>query len=319
LPSAPKITRILKDSKGVERDYHHYQIPFLLAREEIINKIRNTKYRYMTGSSTIPTEVDTYDPYIIREALNNCIAHQDYRLGRRIIVVENENFLVFSNAGSFIPETIENVLQENSPSDEYRNEFLATAMVKLGLIDTMGSGIRKMFLTQQKRLFPLPDYKISKDRVIVVLTGEILDMNYARKLEQHPNLSLSEVILLDKLQKKHKLTGEELEILKNKKLIDENTSDITFPDTTSQKQKLGYIEPQKSKDERYKQIILEYIDKFGSISKEDINKLLMDELPVTLSERQKQSKINNIIYSMSRKDKSITNYGTIRYPRWEKN
>jgi ATP-dependent DNA helicase RecG len=131
LPSAPQITRILKDSKGVERDYHHYFIPFLLTREEVINKIRNIKYRYMTGSSSIPTEVDTYDPYSIREALNNCIAHQDYTLGRRIIIVENENSLIFSNAGAFIPETIENVLNKNAPSDEYRNEFLTKAMVKL--------------------------------------------------------------------------------------------------------------------------------------------------------------------------------------------
>ena len=30
----------------------------------------------MRSDTLFPDEVDSYDPYIIREALNNCIAHQ---------------------------------------------------------------------------------------------------------------------------------------------------------------------------------------------------------------------------------------------------
>jgi ATP-dependent DNA helicase RecG len=33
-------------------------------------------------------------------------------------------------------------------------------MVALKLIDTVGSGIRRMFIEQRKRFFPLPDYVI---------------------------------------------------------------------------------------------------------------------------------------------------------------
>ena len=69
------------------------------------------KYRYLPGGSLFPDEVDSYDPYIIREALNNCIAHQDYALGGKINVIENEDsLLIFVNMGSFIPQTIENVI-----------------------------------------------------------------------------------------------------------------------------------------------------------------------------------------------------------------
>ena len=38
----------------------------------------------------------------------------------------------------------------------YRNPFLARAMVGLQMVDTIGSGIRKMFNFQRQRLFPLP-------------------------------------------------------------------------------------------------------------------------------------------------------------------
>lgn len=48
-----------------------------------------------------PEEIDTYEPYVIREAINNAIAHQDYRLGGQINVVEYNEKLVFSNKGSF--------------------------------------------------------------------------------------------------------------------------------------------------------------------------------------------------------------------------
>ena len=48
------------------------------------------------------------------------------------------------------------------------------------------------------------------------------------------------------------------------------------------------------------------------------DKLIFDQLPNVLSEDQKQNKIRNIIQSMSKKDKTITNRGTSRYPKWEK-
>ena len=77
-PAVAKISWILKDRDNIEKDYAHFCCPFLLSIEKVHKKIRNLKYRYLPGGSLFPDEVDSYDPYIIREALNNCIAHQDY-------------------------------------------------------------------------------------------------------------------------------------------------------------------------------------------------------------------------------------------------
>ena len=82
----------------------------------------------------------------------------------------------------------------------YRNPFLATAMVNLNMIDTVGSGILKMFLAQKKRCFPLPDYDFSNHKVRMKLYGKILDINYTRRL-LNEDLPLSEVFELDRKQK----------------------------------------------------------------------------------------------------------------------
>ena len=61
----------------------------LMAVDKVYSRIRNVKYRYIAGQQTLfPDEVDQYEPELIKEIINNCIAHQDYRL-RGKINVEN--------------------------------------------------------------------------------------------------------------------------------------------------------------------------------------------------------------------------------------
>lgn len=72
------------------------------------------------------------------------------------------------------------------------------------------------------------------------------------------------------------------------------------------------------KDDHYKKMILEYLEKYKEASKADIDKLILDILPDILDEKQKKNKIRNIVYAMSKRDKTIKNKGTGRYPRWKK-
>lgn len=213
-PAVAKISWILKDRDNIEKDYAHFSCPFLLNIEEVYKKIRNLKYRYLREDSLFPDEVDSYDPYIIREALNNCIAHQDYTLGGKINVTENEeSLLIFSNMGSFIPQSVEDVITSDAPEAQYRNRFLSNAMVNLNMIDTIGSGIKRMFIIQKNKFFPLPEYTLTNEQVKVVITGKVLDIKYARKLAQMPELNLNDIILLDKVQKHKSLNYEEIKLI----------------------------------------------------------------------------------------------------------
>ena len=71
----------------------------------------------MVNDNTLfPNEVDQYDNYILRELINNCIVHQDYKLRGNINVMEYKDKLIITNEGNFIPETSENVLKDGFSS-----------------------------------------------------------------------------------------------------------------------------------------------------------------------------------------------------------
>ena len=313
-----KIRWVLKDVKGNDKDYHIESCPLLLAVDDIYSKIRNLKYRYMKEGTLFPDEVDQYEPFIIREAVNNCIAHQDYTKGGRINVVEMDDQLVFTNLGSFIPGSVEKVVREDAPEEYYRNKFLATAMFNLKMVDTAGGGIRKMFNYQRARFFPLPEYDLSKDRVKVTIIGKVLDLDFARVLAKKRNLELDDIIALDKVQKKKALTDSETKRLKSKGLIEGRKPNYHISLDVAEKTNMQaeYIKTRGLKDDYFKTLILEYLDKCKQASKEDIDKLLLDILPGVLDTNQRKNKIRNLIYAMSKKDKTIINQGTNRYPQW---
>lgn len=73
----PKIRLSIKDKNGDNMDFCICTIPFILSVDMVANKIHNETYQYLREGSLIPETVTQFDPFIIREALCNCIAHQD--------------------------------------------------------------------------------------------------------------------------------------------------------------------------------------------------------------------------------------------------
>jgi ATP-dependent DNA helicase RecG len=55
----------------------------------------------------------------------------------------------------------------------------------------------------------------------------------------------------------------------------------------------------------YKDLILALIREHGPISKEKINELLLDKLPEILTEKQKKTKIHNLLSELSRREGKI--------------
>ncbi len=305
-PAQAKITWILRDRDGIEKDYEHFGCPLFLNAEKAFQKIRNLKYRYIREQTLFPEEVDSYDPYVIREALHNCIAHQDYRLGGVIRLVESENStLTFSNMGDFIPGTIERVIQNDSPESVYRNSFLAQAMVSLGMIDTIGSGIRRMFVSQKNRFFPLPEYSFDSNQVKVSIQGKILDMNYARKLAQMPELTLGEIFLLDKVQKGDALHADQVEQLRTKGLVEGRRPNIHISASIAKMsdQKDEYMKLRGIDNDYCRTMILDYIERLGEAKRSDIEGLLIPKLPDVLSKTQKSNKIKNILQELRVEEK----------------
>lgn len=305
-PVVAKISWILKDKNNIELDYEHFGPPFILNTTGLFNKIRNLTYRYLDDSSLFPTEIKTYEPYVIREALHNCIAHQDYNLQGKITIVEKPDELIFTNLGSFLPGNIKTVIEQNAPQEYYRNTFLADAMVNLNMIDTIGSGIKRMFQEQRNRFFPMPDYNLcDPNKVEVRILGRIWDENYTKLLMSKTDLDLSTVVLLDRVQKSYPLEDDEINLLRKYGLIEGRKPNFYIAAGLAKitNKKTGYIKNKAFDNEYYRDMIVKYIAKFNSASRKDIEDLIVDKLPEILSDKQKKDRVKNLLQYLKAKNK----------------
>jgi ATP-dependent DNA helicase RecG len=317
-PAVVKISWILKDGQNRELDYEHFGPPFILQVDRVLKRIRNLTLRTLPSGTLFPQELSQYDPWVIREGLHNCIAHQDYGLRGRINVVETPNSILLSNVGSFIPGNVETVIRQDAPLEIYRNPFLAEAMVYLNMIDTQGGGIKRMFQAQIKRFFPLPDYDLSQpDRVAVMVRGEILDEKYTRLLMDRADLDLWLVILLDKVQKKVSITRDDHKRLKEARLVEGRYPSLFISSQIAKMtgQEARHILDRGFDKKYYLDLIVALVDEHGPVSREKIDEMLIAKLPEVLTEKQKKSKVHNLLTELSRKE-VITNIGTRGQSQW---
>ena len=318
-PAQAQISWFLRDEHNNPKDFEHFGPPFIVTVDAVLSKIRNLTVRFLPPKTLFPIEAMQYDQAVIREALHNCVAHQDYTRNSRINVVEFPDEVLFDNAGSFIPGSVEAVIEQNAPQREYRNPFLARAMVNLGMIETEGGGIKEMFTIQRRRFFPLPTYELDKpDEVRVHIPGKIIDENYTRLLIRDADLDLRTVMLLDKVQKKRVVTREEHMLLKKMNLVEGRYSNLFVSAEIAgiTGKKAEYIRNRQFNNDYYKQLVIKFLEKYGSAARKDINDLLFDKLSDILNDRQKDKKIDNLLHEMAKKNKIIHNIGSFRFPKW---
>lgn len=301
---------IAKEDKN--KDFHNFHVPMIKSVEEITTGyIRNNNYVYTVSGNIFPENMMRYDVFTLREPICNAIGHQDYGMGARIELLEYEDEkLVIQNYGQFIPNSVEDVVEKDCPDSRYRNPFLMEAMCNIGMAETEGGGIRKLFVQQKKRFFPMPIYDLSGQKVRCEIQGKVLDENFAKILVNNPTLSLPEIIMLDKVQKREysSLTDDAVALLRQKKFVEgkRNSLYLSFRIVESSKHiglKASYIKNKSFNDAYYKKLIEDYLLKFGSASRTDLDELLLDKLPDVLDETQKYNKVTNLLASLRRAGK----------------
>lgn len=303
-PAVAEITWTLRDEDEIVVDYEHFSVPFILTVDQVLAKIRNTTMRELSGGTLFPDTMKQYDDYTIREALHNCIAHQDYRLQQRIDFVENPGYLYYANGGTFIPGTLEKVLETNGPQRFYRNRCLCEAMVHFNMIDTVGRGIKKMYSEQRKRHFPMPDYRIDNDEkeVAVSIYGKLIDEKYTTLLQENSSLSLKECIWLDAIQKRRPITEEAIKYLKAKKLIEGRFPNyqISLAIAKMTHQLPKYAKVKGLEKDRSIQLIIQFLKAAGDegVTRGDVYEMLKDILPSIKTEEQKKKFVSNLFSEM---------------------
>lgn len=303
-PANAQITWVWKDKDGEIVDYEHYTIPYILAVDKIFAKIRNKTMRELPGGTLFPDTMKQYEDYSIREALHNCIAHQDYTLGGRITLVENEGFLYYSNRGSFIPGSVEKVLSDKGPQKDYRNTCLSHGMVHFNMIDTVGRGIPKLFKEQRRRFFPMPEYEIDDNAktVSVTIYGIASDDAYTDLLKSDSTLSLMECLWLDAVRTHRPITKEAARHLKDKKLIEGKAPRYNIALSVAKKvQQIGqYTKETGLNKKALVKLVLQLAANAGNIGfkRADVFEIIEQSLPVSMTRKQKLDHVSNMLRAM---------------------
>ena len=318
--SAPEASWRLYNSKSDIQDYEIFKIPFITLSDRIFGKLRNLTYRYMPNQLTLfPTETKQYDMWLLRELMNNCIAHSEYLIGGRIYLNEFEDHIILTNPGTFLPGSVEPILKASYNPPFYRNQLLAETMVKFNMIDTQTMGIRRVFRIQQERYFPLPDYDLSVPRQVgVVVYGRVLDENYTQVLFEHPDFDLTTVYLMDRVQKHESISKEAVKYLRKLRVIEGKVPNVYVSASlaASVEEKAQYVKNKAFDDEAYKKWILNYLETYKAGKKKEFLILLKDKLPDTMNDRQKLYKVQNLLQALRKEGLITLDSGNLRTANW---
>ncbi|MCM1373154.1 MAG: putative DNA binding domain-containing protein [Bacteroides sp.] len=321
-PAVAEVTWTLRDEKQDVVDYEHFSVPFILTVDEILAKIHNLTLRELPGGTLFPDTMKQYDDYTIREALHNCIAHEDYTLQQRINLVENPGYLYYANGGTFIPGTLENALEKQGPQRFFRNACLCKAMVHFNMIDTVSRGIKKMFTNQMERRFPMPDYEIDNEKkeVAVRIYGNAINECYTKLLKENDTLTLHDCISLDAIQKGHRIDEEIAQDLLKRGLIEGEVPNYTISIGVAKasRQLPGYTRVRGLERDKIKHMVLQYIQNAGTdgAKRDAILEYLQNTLPSRNTKEQNLRMLGNILSEMANEG-MITTKNRLWYPNYD--
>ena len=152
----------------------------------------------------------------------------------------------------------------------------------------------------------MPKYELGGQTVVCEIEGRVLDENFAKILVNNPNLSLADIILLDKIQKHEYISDDSLSYLRKKKYVEGRKPNVylSFSVVKQSKHvglKTSYIKNKSFDDNYFKKLIVDYITNFGKANRQEITTLLDNKLPENLSKQQKFDKITNLLSSLKKK------------------
>lgn len=311
---AQLVWKLLGEEQGDEIFYP----PFLLATNRLYARIRNVLVDVLPQGELIPRKVPKYVDKSVLEALHNCIAHQNYRLNGRVVVSEYVDRLVFENRGNFFEGKPEEYIDGKKTPSQYRNLQLVTAMREVNMIDTQGYGIHRLYVEQRKRYFPMPDYELGRDYVRMTIFGHVVDPAYSSLLIRRTDLNLDDVCLLDRVQKNLKIDARAVAHLRQEGLIEGRVPHLHISAQLAAltNQKAAYMKKKERTGAHYRGLLIDYIGKFNGLTRAEINEYMLEEIRGDLTEREKLTKIGNLLTYLRRKG-DIYNSGTDTKPLWK--
>ena len=138
--------------------------------------------------------------------------------------------------------------------------------------------------------------------ILSKMYGKVLDENYSQILFANPDFDLETVFLIDCVQKRIKIDKEAIKHLRKLKVIEGKSPNIFLSASVSETigEQSQYVKNKAFNDQYYRDLIVKYLEQYGSAKKRDVRELLWDKLPEVMDDKQKESKVKNLLAQMRR-------------------
>lgn len=208
LPQASVILEFRKSENLIPYDNRQYYCaPFYKMIDSIWRDINLRNSKIDVNNNSYIDNIHYFNEEVIREGIDNAIAHRDYRRSGETFILLYPELFVVKNAGGFpLGVTKENILEVQSTP---RNRLLAGVLALTGVVERSGQGVDKMFRINISEGKDKPDYSHSDDfRVELRIPAAIQDKAFAifleseqRDLAEEDKLSVREVLGLDMIRR----------------------------------------------------------------------------------------------------------------------
>jgi len=196
------------DTTGEVRVNDWTRGPLVRVLESLEERFRNLNQEREAEVGFVRIPVPDYSPQSFREAVLNAVQHRDYTVLQAVHVQVQPTHLFITNPGGF-PEgiTLDNILvHEPKP----RNSRLSEILRRIGLVETTGRGVDRIFLGQLRYGRAAPDYSRStSDAVRLVLPGGEESRHFAVFVAEQERagrpLILDDLLLLDHLRRERRI------------------------------------------------------------------------------------------------------------------
>ena len=131
-------------------------------------------------------------------------------------------------------------------------------------------------------------------------------------------MDLQTVYLIDRVQKNEPISKEAVKHLRKLGFIEGKMPNIFISAKIAEKidKKGQYIKNKGFDDEAYKKWIINYLKTYKKGKKQDFIRLLDDKLPDTLDDKQKQSKVKNLLQTLKNENMITTDNPNKRLANW---
>ncbi len=320
IPQASIMLEYRKEEGKITFDQRHsFTGPFFLETDKLWETInlRNGSFPIQEGPFIF--NIPYFNNEVIREAINNAVAHRNYSLASETVIKQYDSRLDIISPGGFpIGVTLENLI---SISSTPRNRLLTDVLQKTGIVERSGQGIDKIYYQTLKEGKSEPDYSKSDDfQVELHLSAIIEDKAFAlfiesvqSELNDDEKLSVQEIIHLNNIRKDTRSFIPDKKVIKqllSRELIEQRGKtkgtyyvlSKAYYEFSDEKGK--YSKTSWDKDQAF-MVILQHLKKFEKAKMQDF----VDLFQGRLSRKQVRSIVNKLVENKELK-KSGTGKGT---------